>query len=176
MMTRNEDKLVELEGFGLGCSRQALELYLSSHFEVPGRPGSLLGTEFEDRGQATVVISLLGRGRLELRTKTIASEEIYIEPVVRAADDDTELEAEANDTLSAIKQRFPLIGKWPPEPGRNPRQTTIAGERDEIFDEWFDWYEECKKRGLPVSLRILADRTHYSYGHVRNERMRYLDS
>jgi hypothetical protein len=41
------------------------------------------------------------------------------------------------------------------------------------LDDWFDYSYMCKKMGMKITLRKIADETHYNYDYVRQRHVLY---
>lgn len=168
---------VDLASIRLGCTRVEMESHLRSLFDVPERLGSVLATKYHDRGLATARITLPENGRLDLRTATISVEEIEVIPTLSARTEEM-LESVVlslgKEVIRDLLVRFPLSGRWPTKPKRYPLDVADTADRQGIMYEWFDYYEDCKLRGLRFTLEDLAKEVGYSEGHVKNFRTGYL--
>ena len=60
-------------------------------------------------------------------------------------------------------------GPEPQKPAKPKKPTSKAG-----LQAWFDYYHDMKRAGHKFSLRQIAEETHFSHGHIRNEHPDYL--
>jgi hypothetical protein len=64
---------------------------------------------------------------------------------------------------------LPSTAGGPPLPGLPPRPAVLPEPAGQNLDEWFAWRAAMQATGHRIPLRVIARKTGFSYGHIRNE-------
>jgi hypothetical protein len=73
----------------------------------------------------------------------------------------------------AERDSKPRIAEEQPRPAPVTEPQRLPEPGGENLDQWFDYYYAMKSRGWKFTLADIAEKTGYSYGHVRNKKAEY---